>query len=176
MALRFLQAVYLRATNRVKWQGEMSSEYPVQKCARQGDPCSGILFDLYLDQMSDAIANGRQTEVRLGSREVFILKFADDAVIASDSESELQNSVERVVQFSENMLLPINLKKTVCVVNSGRSDQKQVISIQISGHKLKHVLEFCYLGVIINERLDFCASANIQQRKVTAHSTLFCEN
>ena len=79
--------------------------------------------------MSEVIAEGRRTEVRLDNREIFVLKFADDAAILSENESELQLSLDRTVQFSEKFMLPVNLKKTVCMIINGRSDEKPSLAV-----------------------------------------------
>ena len=100
MLLRFLKSQYCGATNRVKWKGAKSESYPLEKGVRQGNPCSGLLFEIYLDDLSEEVARDRTTPVVLGRERVFLLKFADDVVLPSYSSCDLQVSLDRLSFFS----------------------------------------------------------------------------
>ena len=62
--LNFLMTSYEQARNRVKWDGKTSKAYPLQKGVRQGEPTSGVLFNLYLDDPTEAVNKGRVTTIK----------------------------------------------------------------------------------------------------------------
>ena len=88
------------ATNQIVWQSVVSEAYPVHRGVRQGDPCSGILFEICIDDISDFVPKDRASDVRLADRNVFVLKFADDISGCAESVTQLQKTVDRIVDFS----------------------------------------------------------------------------
>lgn len=88
--LRFICTFSKHSTNRIKWVGEFSTDQQLRKGVRQGKSMSSLLFDLYFDGLTETVSNGRTTLIHLNEKDVFILKFADDVVAISPSESHLQ--------------------------------------------------------------------------------------
>ena len=76
------------------------------------------------------------------------LRFADDIVLITESESDLQTIVNAVHQTSSNFGLKINILKTEVQVISRR---RQDIRIHINGKLLQQVEKFIYLGGTINQ-------------------------
>lgn len=72
------------------WDGKKSDFYRLQKGVRQGNPASGILFNLFIDDVTDFISSERVTPISLDSAKLFLIKYADDVVLLSASEPELQ--------------------------------------------------------------------------------------
>ena len=80
--------------------------------------------------------------MRLGDREVFVLKFADDVTAPADNIQSLQTTLDRIALFSEERELPINYSKCFVVEFSGRSPSKSKITLSIAGNPIEQVSEF----------------------------------
>ncbi|XP_055353170.1 uncharacterized protein LOC129599062 isoform X1 [Paramacrobiotus metropolitanus] len=157
--LRFLKNMYGAAKNCVKWNKESSGSFPLEKGVRQGDPSSGMLFDLYVDPLTKYVREGRVTDIALGDLPVYLLKFADDIVLISENEEELLISVDRLSQFAQEHELIINYAKSFCMVAKGAIRRQISCHIEIDGRKLEQVPEFRYLGFVLNEQCDLKKSA-----------------
>lgn len=81
--LRYLQTVYSESQNRLKWMVNFSK-------------FSGILFNIYIDELTKFVSNGRITTIVLGAKPVFLLKYAEDIVLLSPTDRHLQQSLNRL--------------------------------------------------------------------------------
>jgi len=138
----------------------------VTKGVRQGDPCSGILFEIYLDGLTDCVSLNRITSVKLEGRNVFLLKFADDVVEMSEDLDELQISLDRTSDYSKGRNLLINYLKCFVMVAKGHSHFEIKIDLVIDGVTIKQVKEFRYLGLVINEQFNLNKTSQHQEQKI----------
>ena len=157
--LKFLEKMYMNGRNRIKWQGDYSEYYELLNGVRQGDPLSAILFLLYIDRLSSAVRHNRRTPIFVGTAELFCLKYADDVVLVSPDPGHLQESIDRVVAFSRDNDLMLNVKKSFVMAVKGRKRGEITFTSEIDGTPLEQVAEFKYLGLFFNERLCLKKSA-----------------
>ena len=118
--LRYLLASYSNATNKVKWDGKLSKAYKLEKGVRQGEPTSGILFNLYLDDLTDVIKQGRTASLKVNGKEIFLIKYADDICLLDLSPAELQISLGRLWKYASEYDLVVDTKKSYCMVFKGK--------------------------------------------------------
>ena len=157
--LRFLKASYSNASNKVKWGGKLSKAYKVEKGVRQGEPTSGILFNLYLDDLSEAVKEGRATNLMVKGKEIFLLKYADDICLLSLSKAELQISLDRLWNFATKNDLVVNTGKSFSMVFHGSRRTRVNVELQLGDRDLVQVREFKYLGYYFNEKLSNAKSS-----------------
>ena len=81
------------------------------------------------------------------------LLFADDAVIATHTEAELQHLMDCFENVCQNFCLTISLKKTNVKVKEAEPP-----SIVINYHTLVVVSEFTYLGSTITSNITLDAA------------------
>ena len=77
------------------------------------------------------------------------IRYADDTVLFSESEKDLQRLLNVVVKESERMGLEINYTKTKCLVVSKKSSPK--CNLKLKEQIIKQVSSFNYLGSMITE-------------------------
>ena len=66
---------------------------------RQGCNLSPLLFSLYINDLETYLATNIAGSITLSNLKAQLLLFADDLVLLADSESGLQNSMDRLDEF-----------------------------------------------------------------------------
>ena len=101
-----------------------------RKGLKQGEITSPLLFSLFINELAaDIIKNGTHGIQSLPDMiELFILLFADDIVLLSDTIVGLQNQLDVLAQNAMKLDLYVNLDKTNIVIfrNGGYIAKKEV--------------------------------------------------
>lgn len=96
----FLETHDAQARNSVKLNKGHSESYLLERRIRQDDPCSGSLFDIYLDDLVEAVSKVRVTRIVVKVKQVFVFLFADEISVIAEAEEKLQESLILVKAFS----------------------------------------------------------------------------
>ena len=113
---------------------------------RQGCPLSPMLFNLFIDDVSDIFLNTVGNDpVHLQGKEISHFLYADDLVLVSESAEGLQNCLDKLGVYAEQKSLTVNINKSKTMIfnSSGRFIKE---SFHIKGKRLEPVDAFCYLG------------------------------
>ena len=113
---------------------------------RQGCPLSPMLFNLFIDDVSDIFLNTVGTDpVHLQGKEISHFLYADDLVLVSESAGGLQNCLDKLSVYAKQKSLTVNINKSKTMIfnSSGRFIKE---SFHINGKRLEPVDSFCYLG------------------------------
>ena len=101
-------------------------------------PC---LFNLYAENiMQNAGLDEAQAEIKIATRYIYNLRYADNTTLMAESEEELK-SLLRVKEESEKAGLKPNIQKTK-IMASG-----PITSWQIDGETMETVIDFFFLGL-----------------------------
>lgn len=152
--LRFFTEFYRKSTNRIKWAGQLAEPYKLETGVRQGDFCSGIMFNIHLDSVMSVVSHGCTTEVTLVQNSVFGLAFADDLVMLSSCLGHLQESVDRTANFSKHHGLKMNVKKRCCIAFGEGSNSAAELNITIGSKMLPQKSTFRYLGFEFSDEVS----------------------
>ena len=105
---RVIEKLYWQQTATVRFGDEYSELFPIKRGVQQGCILSPKLFNLYTekifnesDELPGCIVDGENFDN---------LRYADDAVLLTESESTLQSIVDVVRQNSEETGLSVNVK------------------------------------------------------------------
>ena len=90
--------------------------------------------------MKNAGLDEAQAEIKIASRNINNLRYADDTIPMAESEEELQSFLMKVKEESEKVGLKLNIQKTK-ITASG-----PIISWQIDGETVEAVADFIFLG------------------------------
>ena len=126
---------------------------------KQGDILSPTLFAIYIN---DLVAELKKTGcgIPIGLDLVCCLLYADDIVLLADDEAQLQALLNAVNSWCSKWRLEVNLLKTnvmhVRKFNSKRSEY----AFKFEGEKVAYCDKYKYLGITINETLNFEQSVN----------------
>ena len=128
---------------------------------RQGENLSPFLFSIFLNDLEDYLKthiSGVSTDTFIEGTHIylklFILLYADDTVIFSDSEKDLQVALNKFETYCSNWKLNINTSKTkILVFSKGRPRYRRIF--KIGSHELEHVSEYKYLGLLFAQSGSF---------------------
>ena len=140
---------------------------------RQGCPLSPILFNLYIDDISEIFDNSCDP-VQVLDIEINHFLYADDLALVSGTQKGLQNCLNALHDFSVRKELEINISKSKTMIfNSAGRLLKNRFHVQ--GEELEPVHTFCYLG------FDLAASGtvkyalnNLYDKAIKAMRPLLC--
>ena len=82
----------------------------------QGGICSPLLFALLISDIENSLQENMDTGITLDQLSLYIVRFADDAVILSDTPQGLQQSLIKLQQYCETWNLFVNVDMTKIMV------------------------------------------------------------
>ena len=135
--------IYNKAKSCVKSDDRISNTFKSNVGVRQGENLSPLLFALYLsdfDQFLSTKYSGLsffENQIRdvLNDNELdhfirlYTLLYADDTIILSESESELQHALNGLYEYCRLWKLKVNLEKTNIIIFTGKGSEPYKISI-----------------------------------------------
>ncbi len=84
-----IHPVYAHQLMRVKWGNKVSAPFGVSNGVRRGGILSQILFNVYMDELSECL-NVCKIDCMIGNTLVNHIMYADDLVVFSPSSAGLQ--------------------------------------------------------------------------------------
>jgi len=149
--LAAVKSLYECSSSCVRVNGHKSEPFPVHVGLRQGCVLSPLLFIIFMDWIDGHSHAGEG--ITIGNCRVSRLLFADDMVLLSPSQSDLQQALDRFTAQCNNAGMRISATKTETLVLSRRPAR---CDLRLSGSTLKQVDTFKYLGVAFTSdgRLD----------------------
>lgn len=141
---RVIRNLY-KGTKAKVWDGEnLSDEFETTVGVRQGCNLSGLLFNIYMNELPDKLRGGIKLK---GGVIVKCLIYADDVVLVAESKDALQMMINRLVEYCEDNDLVINEEKTKVVV-FGQIGRPPKEDWYIRRKKIEKVKEIKFLGVL----------------------------
>ena len=101
---------------------------------------------------------------------MFVILYADDTIILSESKENMQNSLDIFHSYCEMWNLRVNANKTKVMIFSKRK-VRQNIEYYLNGQKQEIIDTFTYLGVLF--KYNGCFIETRKKRVEQAHEALF---
>ncbi len=145
--VKWLESFLTDRFQRVNIQGSFSDWSPVCSGVPQGSVLGPVLFCLVLNDLSPIFSNSH------------MIKYADDVVlmhfVRSPYDDQLQSEWNAIVNWSENISLPINFDKcNVLNVVTNKSLSLSPISVSQTNF-LRSVQSIVFLGVVLSDDLKW---------------------
>jgi hypothetical protein len=132
---------------KMRFLGELSSDFEVNSGLRQGDALSPTLFNLGLEKVIRELNHSHQ--VKVANKEI-ILAYADDIVILGNSRQEVTQTMSNLMAASKRTGLCVNEEKTKFMVLSKREEDQP--NLQVDNLTFEKVESFKYLCVNLNSK------------------------
>lgn len=127
----------------IVWNGETSDNHCLGKGIRQGESLSAILFNIYMDKVTEFVRSGHQdSSFSLNGLYVLLLKYAGDLVFISPSELYLRKSIRRFAEFADLSNLVVNMNKSYTMIVRGNKHVKTEIKIFLNDVRLEQMQKF----------------------------------
>ena len=108
-----LRNLYAGQDVTVRTQHETMDLFQIGKGVRQSCILSPCLFNLNAEYiMQNARLNEAQTGIKIATRNINNLRYADDTTLTAESEEELKSLLMKVKEESEKADLTLNIQKT----------------------------------------------------------------
>ncbi|KAH9266004.1 hypothetical protein BASA84_001348 [Batrachochytrium salamandrivorans] len=98
--LAFLKALYTSSSARARAGSLLSDPFPVQRGVRQGCPLSGLLFNLFINDILDGVAPITVPGLPRDTSPIRGLMYADDVAVFADSEQSLLAASTAIEQWA----------------------------------------------------------------------------
>ena len=133
----------------------MKTEYFEVTCGlKQGCTLSTLLFNLYVNDLVIKI-NSLDFGIEIDGEKVAILLYADDLVLISATEDDLQTLLNELTTWCLANGLNINQKKSDVVHFHPSSVSQTIFNFKIGEICLETVSQYIYLGILLTEHLDY---------------------
>ena len=143
------------------------------KGVKQGDIMSPILFNLYINDLTD-IFNSTHDPVELNGSKINFLAYADDIVLLSQSSEGLQNCLNSFHRYCEKWKLEINSSKSKIMIFWKNKRHLNQYKFKILNETLENSTEFKYLGILFSYTGNIKYAANeLYKKALKAYFKMF---
>ncbi len=160
--IRVLKSIYDQATMSVRSPNGHTKKYDVAEGVLQGELTSPLLFSLFISDIEDvfklAETNGLRG-INLNHKFSFhVLAYADDLVILADCPTQLQEKLDILHKYCEELGLTVNVQKTkILIFHHKHRTILSSSSFRYGDKSVEVVSTFTYLGV------TFCTCGNFHE-------------
>ncbi|KAH6569208.1 hypothetical protein BASA60_008270 [Batrachochytrium salamandrivorans] len=170
--LAFLKALYTSSSARARAGSLLSDPFPVQRGVRQGCPLSGLLFNLFINDILDGIAPITVPGLLRDMNPIRGLMYADDVAVFADSEQSLLAASTAIEQWANRWEMQFGVTKCGIISFTGHLAPRldTPLDIRLHGQLVSRVESYKYLGVLIDSKLDH--SAWLKQKRFALEHTI----
>lgn len=144
---KVIKNMYGTVTSRVKGLSQDVDSFECILGVRQGESLSPFLFAMYINDLEETMVNRGVRGLSIDTLKLFVLFYADDAVIFSDSRTGLQEGLDVLSDYCNRWKLVVNITKTKVVVFRAGGQLSRLDQWSYNGTILEIVDHFSYLGI-----------------------------
>ena len=151
-----IKAMFLNTTSCVKLNGTLNSWFPVSSGVRQGDSISPTIFAFFINDLAEGLKRLHKG-VNFNNHEICCLLYADDIMLMSESEEDLQIMLD----FVHEWRLRINYAKSNVMHFRNKGKDCSSFNFHIGNQMVDYTNVYRYLGIHMHENLDFSETAEV---------------
>ena len=119
--LKALFSMYESIKSCVRYKNKCSSFFTIHTGVKQGDPLSPVLFIFFINDILESTRSDNIDLFDSNYINLFMLLYADDAVLFSKSPVHLQEMLNKLHEYSQTWGLQVNTSKTkIMIFEKGR--------------------------------------------------------
>ncbi|KAH9257373.1 hypothetical protein BASA81_004531 [Batrachochytrium salamandrivorans] len=151
---------------RIADDAQQSTKRLRHRGVRQGCPLSGLLFNLFINDILDGVAPITVPGLPRDTNPIRGLMYADDVAVFADSEQSLLAASTAVEQWANWWEMQFGVAKCGIISFTGHLAPRldNPLDIRLHGQLVSRVESYKYLGVLIDSKLDH--SAWLKQKTV----------
>ena len=161
--------LYSGLTSKVKWLGELSSQFRIHQGVRQGGIVSTFFYKTYINPCLMELKE-HKIGLMIGTTYCGWPACADDIALLSECENELQIMTNKVKRHAKQDRVTIHPDKSNAVLlNKPRSYSKKSFSFELSEKTITLSTDTTHLGILRSENNENII--NIEERLKLARRT-----
>ena len=146
--LKIIMSMYECVKTCIYVEGEKSAPIYSKLGVRQGECLSPFLFAIYVNDLESNLANV-DTGIQILHVKLFVLFYADDAVIFANCSEDLQNAIDEFERYCSKWKLKVNTEKSKIVIfKKGRRRLNEFWTY--AGNVITISNQINYLGMVIS--------------------------
>ena len=150
--------MYNNIKSKVKFNNVLSDDFSSHLGVRQGECLYPFLFSMYLNDLENEFIQKGVEGVDIGMLKLFLLLYADDIVIFSNTMEGLQRGLDVLAQYCEKWKLTVNTDETKIMVFRKGGNLPRNLSFNFQGRNIEIVKKFVYLGITFPAGSSFTES------------------
>jgi len=148
--LNTIKCIYRNTKVRIKFNDGISEPIHIHKGVRQGCVFSPVLFNIYIDKITQKFKMVIKKGIQLNNRKlVNTILYACNQILMATSEDELQTMAYHLNLMARKYKMTISSTKTKSMAMCGNHIQR--VKIVIYNNIIEQVTDFKYLGYCITE-------------------------
>ena len=153
-----VKAMYTNTEASVKLNGSLSSWFPCTSGVKQGDNLSRTLFALFINDLAEELKT-LNCGITIDETHVCCLLYADDLMLLSDSEDNMQRMLDHVSNWCNKWRLRVNYTKSAVMHFRNKGKRRSEYAFHIGNKTIEYASSYKYLGVVLCDNMDFNATA-----------------
>lgn len=171
--LSIVRSMYNEVKACVRNMNTLSDFFDCDVGLMQGEICSPLLFFLFISDIENSLQENLDAGITLDQLSLYLILFADDAVIFSDTREGLQLSIDRLHQYCDTWNLTVNVDKTKIMVFRKGGLLRQNEKWYYDGIEIEVVNQFNYLGIVFTSGGSFMqATKTLSDKAIRAMCSL----
>ena len=146
--LNLIKSIYADIKSRVKYKNDLSASYDCYLGVRQGECLSPFLFAMYLNDIEDEFREEGAQGLDIGLMKLFLLLYADDIIIFSESAEGLQAGFDFLHSYCNRWKLKVNVDKTKVLIFRKGGTISRTQKFYYNEIEIDIVSSFSYLGIV----------------------------
>ena len=165
--LNALSAIYKSVVSCVRIGDRLTEFFDCPAGLRQGCILSPMLFSLFINEIASSVEQQGMHGIQLlpGLVEIFLLLFADDIVLISDTPRGLQNQLDVLSSACKDLFLHINTDKTKVMVFRKGGFLGKHEKWHLDGNNIEVVNEYTYLGYTFTTKMSVTKGVDVLAAK-----------
>ena len=156
-----IKSVNAHSQSAVRINNFYTEWFHINSGVRQGDTLSPLLFSLFINDLAKGIKD-LEVGVKLSDDlQVSALLYADDVVLLSPDEQGLNLALQYVYEWCQKWRMVVNEDKTEVVHFRKKGKNVTEANFIYGNTRLNVNSKYKYLGLVLNENLDFQVTANV---------------
>lgn len=152
---KVIKTMYKNLHSCVKVENMATDWFAVERGVRQGDNLAPVLFAIFINDLALDINDLNLGIQMCDNSKLSVLMYADDIIILSETENDMQNMLDTLHSWSEKWQLKMNIDKTK-IMHCRKASMKPTDKTFNIGHQ---TIDLCksyrYLGFEICETVEF---------------------
>ena len=171
--------MYTKFKSCVRNNGKSTETFDVTVGVLQGEALSPFLFSMYLNDFESFLMKNGSDSIEIGMLNLFLILYADDTVIISESAEGLQKQLNDLYDYCNEWKLKVNTLKTKIVIFRNRGKVQATDKWYYDENCIEVVNSFNYLGLLLNYNGKFTVTEKLiasQGRKAMFAMKRSCKN